>query len=65
MNRSLSFGVALAADFFGLLTSILSSLVGLMALILTLIVGTRAKSYIQTRILWAGSLGEALLRHLK
>ena len=65
MNRSLSFGVALAGDFFGLLTSILSSLVGLMALILALIVGTRAKSYIQTRILWAGSLGEALLRHLK
>ena len=65
MNRSLSFGVALAGDFFGFLTMILSSLIGVLILILTLIVGWRAKNYIQTRVLWAGSWGEALLKHLK
>ncbi|MBR5743327.1 MAG: hypothetical protein IKX85_05940 [Clostridia bacterium] len=65
MNRSLSFGVALAGDFFGLLTSILSSLIGLFVLILALIVGVRAKNYIQTRIALAGAIGDRILAHLK
>ena len=65
MNRSLSFGVALAGDFFGLLTTILSSLAGILILILALITGWRAKNYIQTRILWVGSWGEALLKLMK
>ena len=34
-------------------------------LILALIVGWRAKNYIETRILFAGALGEKILRHLK
>ncbi len=65
MNRSLFFGLALAGDFFGLLTSILSSVIALLILILALIVGWRAKNYIETRILFAGALGERILRHLK
>ena len=65
MDRSLSFRIALAGGFFDLLTSILSSLVGILILILALIVGWRAKNYIETRILWVGSWGEALLKHLK
>ena len=65
MDRSLSFRIALAGGFFELLTSILSSLVGILILILALIVGWRAKNYIETCILWVGSWGEALLKHLK
>ena len=61
MNTSLSFGWVLAGDFGSLLASILAAFVSVAAIVLMLIAASRALSYIQTRILFAGAIAEKIL----
>jgi len=61
MNRSVSFGLTLLGGLTDYIAAIISAVITVVPIVVLILVASRARHYIQARIIWAGTVAEKIL----